>query len=86
MADVESTLVKKWMTMIVDEKPLGIFIDGSAALSREIERTRGYLGIRWRSSTQEDLRRFKRTITEYETKRQIAAEKRAAAKEGANVK
>ena len=71
---------KRWMTLLDDGQPLGIFIDGSAAWQKEVERLRGYIGYSWRSATNEDLKRFRSTIVDYEVKRQKAAEKLAAAK------
>ena len=80
MADVENSFARSWVTLIVDGEPRGIMIEDSAAHQKEVSRLRGLHGIQWRKATDEDLKKFRRTIVDYETKRQKAAEKRAAAR------
>ena len=78
--DVEDSYTKKWVTLIVDDKSVGIMIENSAMHIKEIQRLLRLEGIQWRRSTDEDRQKFRQTIVDYETKRQIAAEKRAARK------
>ena len=78
MDAMDTTAQKVWVTLVVDDKPVGIMIDGSAQHEKEVNRLLGYHGVRWRRATDDDLKQFRQTIIDYQVKRQKAAEKRAA--------